>query len=374
LAEAVDQLDRFLRPAVDQLIADNPQWRFDAEWNILPDRPVPESATTKRTLPYAAYMLFGMLSCAVVAIWRRKEDWREMKKKRGLYLFLAPSVLLLILFSYYPVGSALYHSFFVWQGDGRSTWVGLSNFRSLLGDVILQRSSINAIKMLLFSIFASTTLPLVAAELIFHLRSTRAQFIYRVLFVIPMVVPGIVTLLIWGFIFDYNLGVANQLLRLIGLGSYAQVWLGDPKIALYSLMFIGFPWIGGFALLIYYAGLQNIPRDVLDSCSIDGATGMGRIWAIDIPLVMAQIRLLVVLAFIGGVQGFQVQLLLTQGGPGYSTMVPGLHLYQNAMTYDRMGYACAIGVLLFLIVLGLTYLNVKYLRSDTEYGADDANS
>jgi len=142
--------------------------------------------------------------------------------------------------------------------------------------------------------------------------------------------------------------------------------LGNPRIALYSLMAVGFPWIGGFSLLIYFAGLQAIPVDVLDSCKLDGATGWSRIKNVDIPLVMAQTKLLMILGFIGGLQGFQTQLILTNGGPGYSTTVPGLHLYQNAMAYDRMGYACAIGVVLFIVILGLTYLNTKYLKSSAE--------
>lgn len=184
-----------------------------------------------------------------------------------------------------------------------------------------------------------------------------------------MVVPGIVTLLIWGFIYNYDMGLITQLMRSVGLGDKVRVWLGDPTIALYALMFIGFPWIGGFSLLIYYAGLQNISQDVLDSCKIDGACGLKRIRYVDIPLILGQIKLMVVLGFIGGLQGFQTQLLLTNGGPGYSTMVPGLHLYQNAISYDRMGYACAIGVILFVVILGLTYVNMRYLRSSTEYEA-----
>jgi raffinose/stachyose/melibiose transport system permease protein len=134
------------------------------------------------------------------------------------------------------------------------------------------------------------------------------------------------------------------------------------------LMFMGFPWVGGFGLLIYYAGLQNISSDVFDSARIDGATGWTRFRFVDLPLLLGQIKLLVVLGFIGGLQGFQTQLLLTNGGPGYSTMVPGMHLYQNAITFDRMGYACAIGVALFVVILAITYINMKYIRSSAEAG------
>ena len=278
-----------------------------------------------------------------------------------------PSFVLLALFSYYPILSAITHSFTEWKGSGETTFVGLANFRELLRDDILRESVSNMVKMLLAGIVISLSVPLAVAELIFALRSSRAQYLYRVLFVVPMVVPGVVVLLIWGFIYDNNLGLLNQALELLGLGGLKHAWLGEPSIVLYALVFIGFPWVGGFGLLIYYAGLQNIPQDIFDSSKIDGVTGLSRFRFIDLPLLMGQVKLLVVLGVIGGLQGFQTQLLLSNGGPGYATMVPGMHMYQNAMTFDRMGYACAIGVVLFLVILLLTYINMKYLRSSTEY-------
>lgn len=253
----------------------------------------------------------------------------------------------MIPFSYYPIFSAFYHAFFEWKGGGQAIWVGWSNFQELGSDYILKAATSNALKLLLFGLLITVTVPLFTAELVFHLKSPRAQYFYRVLFVVPMVVPGIVILLIWGFIYDYNLGLINTLLRSLGGERYAQAWLGEPHLALYALMFMGFPRVGGFALLLYYAGLQNIPASVLDSARIDGAEGWRRFRYVDLPLLMGQIKLLVVLAFIGGLQGFQTSLILTNGGPAFATMVPGLHLYQNAISFDRMGYACAIGVVLF---------------------------
>lgn len=374
LDQTVDHLDFFLKPDIDQLIKDNPQWNFDKDWNILPDKTKDQIAKEQADPPFVKFIPWSVLGMVVaiissVIIINRKEMWQQFKKKKGIYPFIIPSMLLLAVFNYYPIFSAFYHSLFDWQGGGQSLWVGLANFKELSHDVILREASVNALKLLGFGILVTLTVPLTAAELIFHLKSQRAQYIYRVLFVIPMVVPGIVMLLIWGFIYDYNQGIITQLMHAMNLDRFIQVWLGDPKFALYALMFMGFPWIGGFSMLIYYAGLQNISQDVLDSCKIDGASGLKRIRHIDVPLIMGQIKLLVVLGFIGGLQGFQTQLILTQGGPGYSTMVPGMHLFQNAISYDRMGYACAIGVVIFVVILGLTYINMKYLKSSTEYEA-----
>ncbi len=375
LEQTLSLLDGFLEKAVNRLIRDNPQWRFSKTWEILPDGPKKPISTEATAPDIVRYIPWLILAAAVGAIFvsfirNGKEIFKQIRKKKSAYLFIVPTLFMIAVFCYYPIISAFYHSLFEWKGGGEASWVGIANFRELLGDQLLADSAVRMLKLMLFGIIISLTIPFAAAELVFHLASKRMQYFYRVLFVIPMVVPGIVSLLIWGFIYDYNIGVVNGLMRAIGLEAYVQAWLGNPKIALYSLMFVGFPWIGGFSLLIYYAGLQGIPTSVLESCKLDGASVWERIRYVDIPLVMGQTKLLVILGFIGGLQGFQTQLILTQGGPGYATTVPGLHLYQNAMAYDRMGYACALGVVLFVVILGLTYLNTKYLKSSNEYGQD----
>jgi ABC-type sugar transport system permease subunit len=370
--QAVASIDQSVAAALEKLARENPQWVFTPEWDILPDK---SSAAATVPATEAFWIRHGpwalptgfLLALACSIGFRAYRDWNQTRRKFGIYLFILPTLIFIVLFSYYPISSAFYHSLFDWKQGGVAVWVGLENFREIFRDRILAESGVNLIKMLAVGLLISVTVPLAVAELIFHIKSERVQYVYRVLFIIPIIVPGIVTLLIWGFIYDYDLGLLNQILRGIGLSHVAQAWLGDPRLALYSLMFMGFPWVGGFALLIYTAGLQGIPTDVLDSCKLDGATGLRRVWSIDIPLVMAQIKLMVVLGVIGGVQGFQTQLLLTDGGPGYSTMVPGLALYQNSMLYDRMGYACAIGVVLFVVILFLTYINMRYLKSSTEF-------
>src|SRR5262249_52703790 len=122
-----------------------------------------------------------------------------VRRHRSSYLFLVPTFSLLLLFSYYPIASALYHAFTEWRSSGITTWVGSANFRELLADDVLRESLANTAKLLLAHVAIALTVPLLVAELIFALRSQRAQYFYRVLFVIPMVVPGIVILLIWGF-------------------------------------------------------------------------------------------------------------------------------------------------------------------------------
>jgi ABC-type sugar transport system permease subunit len=363
--ETVARLSGYLDRGIDQALRDNADaWNFDSNWEIQPTPKAAKKEADKPARPWAVLAGAGVVILGGLGLALSRKDVRKAYRS---YLFLAPTFILLILFSYYPIFSALSHSFTEWKGSGASTWIGLANFRELFADDVMGESSLNTLKLMIGGMIISLTAPLLAAEMIFALKSERAQYLYRVFFVIPMVVPGVVTLLIWGFIYDDNLGLLNQALMALGLGGWQQSWLGDPQTVLYSLLLMGFPWVGGFALLIYYAGLQNIPGEVFESARLDGASGFTRFKAIDLPLLMGQVKLLVVLGFIGGVQGFQGQLLLTNGGPGYSTMVPGMHLYQNAISFDRMGYACAIGVVLFLVILAITYINLKYVKSSSEY-------
>jgi raffinose/stachyose/melibiose transport system permease protein len=149
-------------------------------------------------------------------------------------------------------------------------------------------------------------------------------------------------------------------------------WLSDPRTVLWAIVFIGFPFAGGINILIYYAGLAGIPESVHEAAELDGARGVGKFLTIDVPLVRSQIKLLSILTVIGTVQGFEGMFILTRGGPGFESMVPGLWMYMNAFSFQRMGYACAIGVILFLLILGLTILNMRYFRSSEELTAEAA--
>jgi raffinose/stachyose/melibiose transport system permease protein len=216
------------------------------------------------------------------------------------------------------------------------------------------------------------TAPLIIAKVIFSLKSERARYVYRVLFLLPIVVPGVATLMIWQGMIYGDAGFLNEVLTLAGREDLTRGWLSDPETVLWAIVFIGFPFAGGINILIYYAGLANISDSVHEAAELDGAKGIGKFLRIDVPLVMSQIKLLTILTVIGTVQGFEGLFILTKGGPGFKTMVPGLWMYMNAFSFQRMGYACAIGVILFILILALTVLNMRYFRSSEELTAEAA--
>ncbi|MEO8397641.1 MAG: sugar ABC transporter permease, partial [Chloroflexota bacterium] len=127
------------------------------------------------------------------------------------------------------------------------------------------------------------------------------------------------------------------------------------------------PWVSPFALLIFYGGLVSIPDELFDAAKVDGANAWTRFWRIDIPMLIGQLRLLVILAFIGSMQEFQSIFLTTGGGPGSVTYTPALELYYQATRFSNFGVASAMGTVLFIVILGGTILNLRAVRSQTEY-------
>jgi ABC-type sugar transport system permease subunit len=130
-------------------------------------------------------------------------------------------------------------------------------------------------------------------------------------------------------------------------------------------LLIGFPWISNLGFLIFLGGLQNLPKDVLDASTIDGVGTLKRVFTIDVPLLLPQFRIVVILSGIFAVQNFIPILLLTNGGPGTASLVPGLDMYQSAFQNDQYGYGMAIGTLLFVVMLAFTLVAMRLLRSRT---------
>lgn len=307
---------------------------------------------------------------------------RHVARDRSLYLFVLPSFVCIAVFSYFPTASAVYHSLFDWQGGETKQFIGGENFRRLFADGVLWQSFGTVALLVLFNLVKMV--PSIAMAVVLHrLRHEGAQYWYRVLLVVPMVVPGLVTLFIWKFFLDPNLGLLNRLLdatgakallvaldRFLGWGVFsADVpigWLAQPELILPSLFLWGFPWIGAVGVLIYLAGLQGIGREVYEAAELDGVGPLGKFFYIELPLILTQVRLSLTLLIISTLQGFGLQLVLLgdSGGPGGRGLTPGLWMYNRAFIAGEFGYACAIGIILFAFILVLTLLNNRYVRVD----------
>lgn len=284
----------------------------------------------------------------------RTERPRRRRVSWWAYVVLAPSIALLALFGYYPGLSGIYYSFFDWRPAFDSKFIGLDNYQRMLTDQVWWQAFGNLGVIFLASVTAMWIVPLLAAELVISLRSARLQFLFRSLLIVPLAFPGVVTVLLWGFIYDPNTGMLNELLSSIGLEGLRGNWLGDPATALAALIFVQFPWIASLPFLVFLTGLQNIPGETFEAAAMDGANRWQRFTHIDLPLLFGQVRLLFFLAIVQVLQfGFSAYLL-TSGGPDNATMVPVIRALNMAFGASEWGYAAALSTTLFVLILGLS--------------------
>lgn len=302
--------------------------------------------------------------------------FRAIYRHKAAYLMLLPSIVLILIFNYYNVFQAFYYAFTDWSQATRTMrevqFVGFDNFRRIFTEGYFLLGVKNLLIMMAASFIKLLTVPLLLAELVFAMRtrtgeSSRRRYWFRLLLVLPMVVPGVVSTLMWKNIYDPNIGALNALLKSVGLGSWQRVWLGDEATALWAIIFMGFPWVNSFAFLVFYGGLINIPEDLFEAAKVDGSNPAWNFFHIHLPLISPQLKMLIITTFISSVQDYGGVMLLTAGGPGTATYVPGLELYYAATRFGQYGYACAMGVLMFIVILAGSLLNLK-IRTEEALG------
>lgn len=226
-------------------------------------------------------------------------------------------------------------------------------------------------------------IPSISTAVVIHrLKSDQMNYIYRVLFVVPMIIPGMVQLLLWKFFFDPGVGLFNRMLvaskvmnilvwldgALAWGGVFVEgqmpVWLGNEHLVIPAMILWGFPWVGIIGVLIYLAGLQGISLSVYEAADLDGATALQKFFNIELPLILTQVRINLVLMIIRTLKGYSFIMILfgIEGGPNGKLLVPGLYMFSEAFSNGRAGYACAVGLVIFFFILMLTELNNKFIR------------
>lgn len=319
-------------------------------------------STLMKVVTIILFLFFGfclILSFQISRDWSVRL-WITCKRHRTAYVLLIPTFLMLIIFMYYPMIIAFVRGFTDWNVRSEQiNFVGFSNFKKMVTEGYFLLGLKNLFIIALADMVKVLTIPMIVAELVFAMKAARLRYWFRFFFVLPMVVPMIVTILMWKNIYDPSIGMLNNLLSSFGLEQLQRVWLGDPKTALGSIIGMGFPFIDGFAFLVYYGGLINIPSQLFEAAKVDGA---GRFWNfthIHLPLLTPQFKMLIILKFIGSIQNFMPIYILTGGGPGEITYVPGLELYYHATTFGNYGYACALGMAMFVFILIGTIFNMR---------------
>ena len=282
-----------------------------------------------------------------------------------VYLLIAIPLLLVIVFSYYPIYNGMVHIFYRWNGDTVEEFIGMGNLIRVMQDTTLLHS-FGVVLIFVVANVIKMILPIITAVILHHVISDRMGYLYRVMFVIPMIIPGMVGILFWKYVDEPNNGILNGLLRMMGFLSPTDSiqWLSDERLIIPSLIFMGFPWVGAFGVLIYLAGLQSIPEDVYEAAEVDGAGPFRIFWQIEMPLIMTQIRINLVLMTISTLQAWENIYLFVgiSGGPNGVATVPGLRIFRDAFSEGLFGYGCAIGFVIFVVTLALTYINNRFVK------------
>ena len=305
----------------------------------------------------------------------RKREQIKLKEYWGL-VWIIPALALVSIFMLYPIISAFAHSFTNWDGGMISDFIFMDNYREVLSDSLFWISMMNVVILTVVGMIIGNTASIFLAELMFNLKGGRLTSVYRFLFVLPAMIPGIVVLLLWQklILSGSSTGVLNMILG--GFGISPSEWFNSSNTAVgfLSIFLYGFPWMGGTSFLIYLAGFNNISQEVIEAAKLDGISTFGRVFKIDLPLIRGQIKYFLVFGFIQGLQNYTMQYAITSGAPGEiindmqsGTMVPGFYIYQLIYGSSRMGaygYACTIGVVMFVIILAITLINNKFFKTD----------
>ncbi|MEN6478142.1 MAG: sugar ABC transporter permease [Anaerolineales bacterium] len=282
-----------------------------------------------------------------------KQRMSELGWRRELVglLFTSPWILGFLLFTLYPLASSLYYSFTRYDLMQPPVFIGLLNYTRLPHD----SDFINVLKQTLWWVGFSAPAGVISAFAMATLLNTPiwGRSVFRAIFFFPSIVPEFVVAIVWQFLLNINYGAINSTLRALGFESIP--FLSNPAYAKPSLLLIHM-WAQGSAMVIFLATLQDVPRSLYEAATVDGAGAFRRWWNITIPLCSPVIFFNLVMAFIGGWQTFTLPWLLTQGGPNQSTEFYAINLYRNAFSYMRMGKACALAWVLFLIVVLFTVI------------------
>ena len=287
------------------------------------------------------------------------------------YLFISPWILGMVLFALGPILASFGLAFTRWNLFTEPEYVGWANFQKLAHDPLFYKSVLNTIYYTVFAVPLGLVLALGLAMLVNH--RLRGVNFFRTAFFLPNVVAGIAMLLLWKWLFDPNFGLINLFLDWTGLmavfewiGIGRPQWISSRAGAMPGLVFMSIWGLGG-SMMIFLAGLQNIPRELIEAAELDGAGPWKRFRYVTVPLLTPTIFFLTMVGVIASLQVFNQAYVMTQGGPAHATLFYVLYLFQTAFERFQMGYACAMALVLFIITLIVSLIQLAMGKKWVHY-------
>ena len=282
-----------------------------------------------------------------------------MKKDYSGYLYILPATLFIFLFSIIPIGMSLFYSFNKFNIIQPMEWLGLDNYRNMFKDPYVVASLKNTVSYALIVVPMTTILSMMVAALITsRSRNIWNGFVKSTLF-IPVISSMILVGTLWRIMYNPQVGLINQFLNLFRIDSVN--WLGSKNLALVSICIVGIWKNVGYFMVIYIAAIMDIPRELYEAGRVDGASGIQQFRHITLPMLKPINFLVVILGTIWSFQVFDLVYTMTGGGPGTSTVTLVSTIYNAAFREYKMGYACAVAMLLFAIILVISFLQQRLL-------------
>lgn len=278
-----------------------------------------------------------------------------------ILLFLGPALTALLVFLVIPIFASFALSVtdfdvYALTDWSRARFVGLSNFQELLSDPLFWRSLLNTLYCLVVAMPLTVAISLGVAMLI-NREKTRFKGLFRVVYFLPFVTNTVAIAVVWSWILNMHYGVLNWFLGLFGIAG--PNWLGDPTFAMSSIIMLVVWKAIGYNMILFIAGLQNIPDFLYEAAELDGASGWQKFVHITIPMLRPTMLFVTIMMLIGYLQLFEEPYMLTEGGPLNSTLSVVLYLYRQGFRFFELGYASALAVALFLIIITITLIRMR---------------
>jgi multiple sugar transport system permease protein len=285
-------------------------------------------------------------------------------------LFASPFLIGFAVFTLYPLLASFYYSFCDYNVFDPPVFTGTKNYAELLSDTLFRKACWNT---LVFTVFSVPVTMLVALGLAMLLNlKVRGLAFYRVAFFLPSIVPLVAASVLWIWVFNPQFGILNVCIRAIKpfIDPFFTLpvpgWLTDPAWAKTALIIMSV-WGAGSNMVLYLAGLQEVPREQYEAAEIDGANAWRRTWHITLPSISPTLFFTLIMGFIGTLQYFTQAFVMTSGGPADATLFYSLYLFNNAFTYFRMGYASAMAYVLFVVIVLCTIFLFRGSRRFVHY-------
>ncbi|WP_405793037.1 carbohydrate ABC transporter permease [Streptomyces sp. NBC_01506] len=288
-----------------------------------------------------------------VRAWATRQYWPA-------FLYLAPAAVFYTLFVLRPIGQTAWISLFHWDGITLGKWAGFDNYTALLHDDRIPAALGHSLVFLVFYAVFPVAIGLGLAALISRIRVRGLAFFRAVLF-LPQILATVVVAVSWRWVYDID-GPLNAALRAVGLGSLTRAWLGDYSTALPAVGLIGTWVMFGLCMVLFLAGVQKIPAELYESAQLDGCGPIREFFTVTLPALRGEISIALVLTVTYALRNFDLVWNTTAGGPGSSTSVPSVFIYQGAFLTREVGAASAISICLTAVVLVVTAVIIRVVR------------